>query len=160
MTACEIIWHRILMIGHIGNPIVRVHVLYAQKVQTINAEPNVAEYRFSFTFLIVEQSVTHTDISSFVCRSSERISLQFLVRRREWQAVSIDEFQRHEPAVGVREVVCEEEVDGVALISRQWNLLPVETNQFQAQTRRRASNQVLRHDPMPCCLRNTLPSRC
>ena len=53
LSACEIVWHGILMARNIGYPIKRVYVVDAEEVEAIDAQPNVFTELFAGLFLVV-----------------------------------------------------------------------------------------------------------
>ena len=93
LSASQIIWYGILLIRYISNPVERVDVVDAEQVQTVDAEPDVAEYAFSLLPFVVKQPVAHTDVSPFVCRCPERVAFQFSVWSGERQSVGIGKFK-------------------------------------------------------------------
>ena len=72
LSACEIVWHSILMARNIGYPIKRVYVVDAEEIQAVYTEPNVLKWTlFYLAVFVVQCTIAHTDIGSLVCRRTE-----------------------------------------------------------------------------------------
>ena len=110
MSAREIIWHGILMIRNICNPIVTIYVVNAKQVEAVNAHPHISEEAFAVTFAVVEEFVAHADVGAFVGRSPKRVAFELSVRSREGQSVGLGQFQAHSPTGGSREIIGKIEV--------------------------------------------------
>ena len=78
--------------------------------------------------LVVDEAVVHADVESPIGRGSEGVTLQAGMGRAEGKSVGKGGLEVHLPARGVREVVCEEEVDVVALVGGLRYLLPVQVH--------------------------------
>ena len=126
LSSCKIVGYGVLLVGDIGYPIVGVDVVDAEQVEPVETEPDVLEGQFLVALLVVDETIGHTDIHTFVGRSPEGVGLKFLVRRRERQAVGIGQLERHLPTGGSREIVGEEQVDGIFLVGGQRDALTAE----------------------------------
>ena len=72
LSACEIVWHGILMTRNIGYPIKRVYVVDAEEIQAVYTEPNVLKWAlFHLAVFVVQCTIAHTDIGSLVCWCTE-----------------------------------------------------------------------------------------
>ena len=72
LSACEIVWHGILMARNIGYPIKRVYVVDAEEIQAVYTEPNVLERALlHLAVFVVQCTIAHTDIGSLVCWRTE-----------------------------------------------------------------------------------------
>ena len=68
LSAGEIVGHGVLLVGDVGYPKIRVDVVDAEKVEAVNAYPNVAEWRLAFTLLVVERTIAHAYVGTLVGR--------------------------------------------------------------------------------------------
>ena len=76
----EIVRHGVLMVRHVGDPIVGIDVVDAEEIQAINAQPHVAqaEGRLRTTRPIGQEA--HSDVGTLVGRCAERIGFELAVR--------------------------------------------------------------------------------
>ena len=101
------------MVLGIGNPVVRVHVLYAEQVEGVKPKPYVAEMALPTimdgTFLVVDKSIAHAYVDTAIGRGSEDESFASRVWRPEGESVGVYGAEVHLPAVRTGEVVGEAE---------------------------------------------------
>ena len=61
-AARKVIGHGILLIGNIGYPVVAIYIIDAEQVQAVYTEPDILEGHLLATVLVVQQTVTHTEL--------------------------------------------------------------------------------------------------
>ena len=115
MSSGEVIWYSPLTIGHIGDPIVTVDIGDAEKIETVDTQPEFFE-----TFLLFDGQPTHTDIGTFVCRCTEVLTFNASVWGSEGEPIGIGQTESHLPTVGAWEVVRKVKIDGIALVVGLW----------------------------------------
>ena len=71
----QIIRHGILLVGYIGYPIVAVHVVDAEEVQTIYSQHHILQEVLLLPAAVVEQLITHTDICTAIGGGTEAVGL-------------------------------------------------------------------------------------
>ena len=71
LPAREVIRHGILVVRHVGNPIVGIDIVDAEEVQAIDAQPDARTRERRFSCLRTVEQVTHTDVSTLVGRCAE-----------------------------------------------------------------------------------------
>ena len=111
LPAREIVGNGILLVGYVGNPVVRVHVVDAEQVESVNAEPDVAEDALLLLLLlVVQQPVAHADVDALVGGHAVGRVVEAAMGSAEGQTVGKCQFERHFPPVGTGEEVGEEQV--------------------------------------------------
>ena len=86
LSSSKIVGNGPLLVCNICYPIVAVHVGDAEKIQTIDTNPQVLEY-----FTLFDGPEAHADIGSFVGWCAELLTLESAVGRTKWQSVGKSE---------------------------------------------------------------------
>ena len=72
LSACEIVWHGILMARNFGYPIKRFYVVDAEEILAVFTEPNGLKWALvHLAVFVVLCTIAHTDIGSLVCWRTE-----------------------------------------------------------------------------------------
>lgn len=73
LSAREIVWDGILLVGHVGNPVIRVHVVDAKEVEAVHTKPDVAKWveLLLFVAVVVHCAVTHSYVGTLIGWCSE-----------------------------------------------------------------------------------------
>ena len=87
LSARQIIRNGILLVGHIGHPIVAVHIVDAEEVEAVHAEHHVLEECLLLMMLVVEQLIAHTDVGTAIGWGAETVGFQLSMRCGEWQSI-------------------------------------------------------------------------
>ena len=88
MAAGEVVWHSILMVRYVSDPIVGIDVVVAEDIEAINTYPDILQVELPVLLVsTLIGPVAHADVNSLVCRSTEILTLVVGMRRSERQAV-------------------------------------------------------------------------
>ena len=87
LSSRQVIWHRILMICYVRDPVITVHVGYVENVECIDAHPDVAESTaypcIDVPVLVLEQAVTDAQIDTAVTGHAEHLLFAACMGRTE-----------------------------------------------------------------------------
>lgn len=119
LSACKIIRNGILLIAHIGNPIIRIDVGNAEKIKAVDTEPHRTQRCLPATVLTIIEQIAHTNVGTLICRRTEIAGTKFLVWHIERKAIGERQFQVHLPTLRTGEVVSEIQIDGITLVGRE-----------------------------------------
>ena len=108
LAARQIIGHGILLVGHVRNPVIGVHVVDAKKVEAIHTQPDIADgIAFVLALVVVKGPETHADVCAFVGWGPEVEALYASVWGGERQPIGVSQLEGHLPTLGVGEIISE-----------------------------------------------------
>ena len=106
-----------MLVGNVGNPVVRVDIVDAEEVEAVETQPDIADECLLLVILVVQGAEAHTDVGTFVGWSSVGHRVEATVWGSERQSVGVCQFERHLPTLRSREIICKEEVQRIALVA-------------------------------------------
>ena len=92
LSACQVIRNGVLLVAHVGNPVITIYIVHTKQVQAIYAQPDVLEDNLLLPFVVVQQTVAHAYVGAFVGRSTEGVVLYSLVGSGEGQTIGKRQF--------------------------------------------------------------------
>ena len=109
LTAGEVIGNSIIMVIDIAHPVIRIDIIYIEKIESIDPEPYIAQVALKpcavGAILVVKQAIGHSNIDTLICRSIKGVLLAPGMRRPERQAIGVCTLKAHFPAVGAGEEI-------------------------------------------------------